>query len=43
MDTAQPAARLILRYEAWGYAVVGTCDWRPGTNYESVVMARSLG
>jgi len=27
---------------ARGYKIVGECDWRPDTNYESVVMARSL-
>ena len=29
-------------YESWGYQVVGECDWRPLTNYTSVLMARSL-
>lgn len=38
LDTAQPASGLIALYEAWGYTVVGRCDWRPDTNYESVVM-----
>ena len=42
LDTAKPATGLIRLYEAWGYKVVGECDWRPDTNYESVVMARSL-
>lgn len=42
LDTAQPATALIAMYESWGYQVVGECDWRPLTNYTSVLMARSL-
>jgi GNAT superfamily N-acetyltransferase len=42
LDTAAPATELIAMYERWGYAVVGECDWRPHTNYLSVVMARSV-
>ncbi|RZJ58998.1 MAG: GNAT family N-acetyltransferase [Acidovorax sp.] len=42
MDTAQPASTLIAMYESWGYRVVGECDWRPLTNYTSVVMSRTL-
>lgn len=42
LDTAQPAAALIAMYESWGYQVVGECNWRPLTNYTSVLMARSL-
>lgn len=42
LDTAEPAARLIKRYMGWGYRVVGHCDWRPNTNYLSVLMARPL-
>jgi GNAT superfamily N-acetyltransferase len=42
LDTAAPAVDLIERYIRWGYAVVGECDWRPHTNYVSVVMARSI-
>lgn len=42
LDTAAPAKALIAMYEAWGYRVVGTCDWRPDTNYESVVMSLDL-
>ena len=42
LDTAQPASALIAMYESWGYQVVGECDWRPLTNYTSVLMARSL-
>jgi len=43
LDTAQPATALIAMYESWGYRVVGECDWRPLTNYTSVLMARDLG
>ena len=42
LDTARPATALIRLYESWGYKVVGQCDWRPHTNYESVVMYRAL-
>jgi GNAT superfamily N-acetyltransferase len=43
LDTAAPAQALITMYEKWGYRLVGTCDWRPHTNYESVLMARPIG
>lgn len=42
LDTALPALALIGLYERWGYRIVGRCDWRPDTNYESVVMAKDL-
>lgn len=42
LDTAKPAAALIAMYESWGYQLVGECDWQPLTNYQSVLMARSL-
>jgi GNAT superfamily N-acetyltransferase len=42
LDTALPALALIALYERWGYRVVGRCDWRPDTNYESVVMVKDL-
>jgi hypothetical protein len=42
LDTAAPARALIAMYEAWGYKVVGACDWRPDTNYTSVVMSLAL-
>jgi GNAT superfamily N-acetyltransferase len=42
LDTAAPAEALIALYTAWGYSLVGTCDWRPFTNYPSVVMAKEL-
>ncbi|MFN3437423.1 MAG: GNAT family N-acetyltransferase [Acidovorax sp.] len=43
LDTAQPAYALIAMYESWGYRVVGECDWRPLTNYTSVLMSRPVG
>jgi GNAT superfamily N-acetyltransferase len=42
LHTAQPAIGLIAMYETWGYSVVGTCDWRPHTNYLSVLMSKTL-
>jgi len=42
LDTAAPAAGLIAMYESWGYRVVGNVDWRPHTNYESVLMAQPV-
>ena len=39
LDTAKPARRLISLSEAWGYRIVGSVDWRPQTNYESVLMS----
>ncbi|GMU72762.1 MAG: hypothetical protein AMXMBFR42_22180 [Burkholderiales bacterium] len=42
LDTAKPATGLIRMYETWGYKIVGECDWRPHTNYQSVVMAKQL-
>lgn len=42
LDTAAPAQRLIEMYRAWGYQVVGSADWRPHTNYVSVIMSRRL-
>lgn len=42
LDTAKPALGLIKLYEAWGYAIVAECDWRPHTNYLSVVMRKRL-
>jgi GNAT superfamily N-acetyltransferase len=40
LDTAAPAKSLIAMYEAWGYSIVAEHDWRPHTNYPSVVMSR---
>lgn len=42
LDTAAPATDLIELYLRWGYTLVGDCDWRPHTNYLSVVMSRSI-
>jgi GNAT superfamily N-acetyltransferase len=42
LHTAQPAVELIEMYKSWGYAQVGTCDWRPHTNFLSVLMSKSL-
>jgi len=42
LDTVQPATALIELYQRWGYAVVGTHDWRPHTNYRSVLMKRAI-
>ena len=39
LDTAQPATELIEMYIRWGYKIVGEADWRPQTNYMSVVMS----
>lgn len=42
LHTAQPASALIAMYRSWGYAEAGTCDWRPHTNYLSVLMLKVL-
>ena len=42
LDTAAPAEALIAMYRAWGYETVGEVDWRPQTNYLSVVMRKAL-
>ena len=42
LDTAAPAVELIEMYHRWGYRIVGECDWRPHTNYLSVVMAKQI-
>ena len=42
LHTAQPATALIAMYRAWGYIEVGTCDWRPHTNFLSVLMSKTL-
>ncbi|MRD48254.1 GNAT family N-acetyltransferase [Caenimonas koreensis] len=42
LHTAEPAVELIEMYRSWGYAQVGTCDWRPHTNFLSVLMTKSL-
>ena len=42
LHTAQPAEALIAMYSSWGYNLAGTCDWRPHTNYLSVLMCKPL-
>jgi GNAT superfamily N-acetyltransferase len=42
IDTAEPAADVIAMYSRWGYVQVGMHDWRPQTNYVSVVMQRLI-
>ena len=42
LDTAAPAVDLIEMYVRWGYEVVGEADWRPQTNYVSVIMSRQI-
>jgi GNAT superfamily N-acetyltransferase len=41
-DTAQPATHLVQMYEHFGYRIVDTVDWRPVTNYLSVVLSKTL-
>jgi GNAT superfamily N-acetyltransferase len=41
-DTAAPAKKLIKMYLRWGYQQVGEVDWRPFTNYLSVVLMRPV-
>lgn len=42
LHTAQPAVALINMYRTWGYVQVGTCDWRPHTNYLSILMSKTV-
>jgi len=42
LHTAQPATALIAMYRSWGYELAGTCDWRPHTNFVSVLMSKPL-
>ncbi len=42
LHTAQPATSLIAMYQSWGYELAGTCDWRPHTNFLSVLMSKPL-
>lgn len=42
LDTAAPATSLIEMYRAWGYELAGEVDWRPHTNYVSVLMSKML-
>lgn len=42
LDTAEGAQGLIDMYRAWGYEFAGQHDWRPQTNYLSVLMKRPV-
>lgn len=42
LDTSQQAHDLIAWYQVRGYRIAGTCDWRPTTNYLSVLLQRQL-
>ena len=42
LDTAESAEHLIRYYRKHGYRLVGHADWRPITNYRSVVMSKPL-
>jgi GNAT superfamily N-acetyltransferase len=42
LHTAQPAVALIDMYRSWGYTEAGTFDWRPHTNYLSVLMSKTV-
>lgn len=41
-DTADVASDLIAFYEHLGYRVVDRADWRPVTNYESVILSKQV-
>ena len=42
LDTAENAAGLIAMYTARGYRFIEHVDWRPDTNYRSVVLSLKL-
>ena len=42
LDTSVHAAGLIAMYERRGYRFAGNIDWRPHTNYLSVVLSKRL-
>lgn len=42
LDTAEPATDLIGWYTRRGYQHVGYADWRPVTNYRSVILSKGL-
>lgn len=42
LDTSEHAEHLIRWYESRGYRQVGRYDWRPHTNYLSVLLSREL-
>lgn len=41
-DTAKPATDLIGMYERRGYRVVADVSWQPVTNYQSVILSKTL-
>ena len=42
LDTAEEATHLIALYTARGYRFIEHVDWRPDTNYRSVLMSKAL-
>lgn len=42
LDTAKPATGLLAYYEARGFQIVGSADWRPAVNYESWILSKTL-
>lgn len=42
LDTAEGAERLIAMYKAHGYRFIEYVDWRPATNYRSVILSKTL-
>lgn len=42
LDTAEGATHLIALYGARGYRFIEHVDWRPDTNYRSVLLSRAL-
>lgn len=42
LDTAEGATRLIETYTRRGYRFIEFVDWRPETNYRSVILSRRL-
>ena len=42
LDTPEDARHLVDRYTRRGYRFIEHADWRPGTNYLSVILSKSL-
>ena len=42
LDTAESASDLIAWYGRRGYTKVGDADWRPSTNYRSLILNKQL-
>ena len=42
LDTAEGATALVEMYEKLGFRFIGYVDWRPDTNYRSVVYSKKL-